>query len=390
MSVYQHWDPLKKIIVGKSYPPEFYSWIKNTNARNAMERIAIETEEDYQSLIKILKSFDVDVIRPYVSANHKVYFNNITNTFITPPMVPRDDSGMYGNRFFYGFRNSLNLLSSYKNSKDDSWPDISSVDDFNALPKYILNELSLIHNIHYHKELFPYEDVINSAKMINPNSSVVPMPIINDNGRHLDLSTSQNTRIGKDLYIGNKCRTLTTADKEYIDKSFDDYRITYIDVNGHADGTYCPVVPGLILSIKDIKNYSSTFPDWEVLHLPYQSWSKVSSFLQLKQKNQGKWWIPGEEGNNALIELVENWLNNWVGYVEETVFDVNILVINEQNIIVNNYNKEVFDVLEKYGVTPHICNFRHRYFWDGGIHCITSDLDREGNMKNYFPERDEF
>jgi glycine amidinotransferase len=80
-------------------------------------------------------------------------------------------------------------------------------------------------------------------------------------------------------------------------------------------------------------------------------------------------------------------MSKWVGYVEETVFDVNMLVINEKNVVVNNYNKAVFDALERYGVTPHICNFRHRYFWDGGLHCITSDLDREGEMKDYFPER---
>jgi len=27
LSVHQHWDPLKICIVGRSYPPEFYSWI---------------------------------------------------------------------------------------------------------------------------------------------------------------------------------------------------------------------------------------------------------------------------------------------------------------------------------------------------------------------------
>ena len=52
------------------------------------------------------------------------------------------------------------------------------------------------------------------------------------------------------------------------------------------------------------------------------------------------------------------------------------------------YNKKVFDAFERHGVTPHIVNFRHRYFWDGGLHCITSDIAREGGVRNdYFPER---
>ena len=64
-----------------------------------------------------------------------------------------------------------------------------------------------------------------------------------------------------------------------------------------------------------------------------------------------------------------------------------MLVINPTNVIVNNYNKDVFDAFDRHGITAHICNFRHRYFWDGGLHCITSDLSREGAMQDYFPER---
>ena len=30
---------------------------------------------------------------------------------------------------------------------------------------------------------------------------------------------------------------------------------------------------------------------------------------------------------------------------------------------------------------------RHRFFWDGGLHCATSDLEREGECEDYFPER---
>lgn len=55
LSVYQHWDPLKVCIVGRSYPPEFYSWITVPHVRNLFEKIAIATEEDYQSLIKLLR-----------------------------------------------------------------------------------------------------------------------------------------------------------------------------------------------------------------------------------------------------------------------------------------------------------------------------------------------
>jgi hypothetical protein len=72
------------------------------------------------------------------------------------------------------------------------------------------------------------------------------------------------------------------------------------------------------------------------------------------------------------------------------LFSVDVLESKEtlpKNVIVFNYNKQVFDALDRYGITPHIVPFRHRYFWDGGIHCVTSDLHREGTMQDYFPER---
>ena len=47
-SVYQHWDPLKVCVVGKTYPPEFFSWIKESDTRRRFEKLAEETEEDYQ------------------------------------------------------------------------------------------------------------------------------------------------------------------------------------------------------------------------------------------------------------------------------------------------------------------------------------------------------
>ena len=68
-TVYQHWDPLKVCMVGKSYPPEFYSFIANSRVRNVLEKIAYETEEDYQKLIKLLESFGVEVLRPDIPSN---------------------------------------------------------------------------------------------------------------------------------------------------------------------------------------------------------------------------------------------------------------------------------------------------------------------------------
>ena len=51
-SVHQHWDPLRVCAVGRSYPPEFYSFITNSRVRDVLEHIASDlhregTQKDY-------------------------------------------------------------------------------------------------------------------------------------------------------------------------------------------------------------------------------------------------------------------------------------------------------------------------------------------------------
>ena len=201
------------------------------------------------------------------------------------------------------------------------------------------------------------------------------------------VNTAQTARIGKDLFFGSM-NVVNDINKEQFSrkwrKLFPEYNVHAVTVKGHTDGQFCPVVPGLIITLKDSDTFKDTFPDWEVVELPGESWHKVKPFERLKAKNKGKWWIPGEEYNDELIDYIETWLSDWVTYVEESVFDVNMLVINKNNVICNGYNKKVYDAFERYNITPHVVNFRHRYFWDGGLHCITSDIAREGKQENYF------
>ena len=82
-SVHQHWDPLKVCAVGRSYPPEFYSYIKNAKVRNVFEKIAQETEEDYQKLISKLDEFNVKVLRTDISAVAKYVLTRTVHNYNT-------------------------------------------------------------------------------------------------------------------------------------------------------------------------------------------------------------------------------------------------------------------------------------------------------------------
>lgn len=381
-SVYQHWDPLKVCIVGRSYPPEFYSWIKIPHVRELFEKIAIETEEDYQNIIKKLQEFGVEVLRPDLPSISL----QADGKFVPPPMTPRDFMVTIGETFCENVSDSVSASFEffYKKVRDPAWPDCKSLSEFASLPEHIQKECKTIHNMDafcvsnvtstcYDKI---FEHILAQGNQIRPKTN------------NTFINGAMVSRIGKDLYVGTASYDDNIDDiKQQISQEFPNYRIHVVNTGGHSDGTYCPVCPGLIISLQDVPTYANTFPGWEVVYLPGQSWDMVKPFLDLKNKNKGKWWIPGFEQDQEVVDVVETWLGHWTGYVEETVFDVNMLIIDPKNVMVFNYNKQVFDALDRYGITPHIVPFRHRYFWDGGIHCVTSDLHREGTMQDYFPDR---
>ena len=371
-SVYQHWDPLKVCVVGRSYPPEFYSWIKVPHVRKLFEQIAIETEEDYQGIIQLLEKFGVEVLRPDLIEPQMV-----NGRYQTPPMTPRDYTVMIGDTFYSCY--DTNFDNFYQQVKDPSWPDCRSIDDFVNLPSYIKNECIELHNFDLHLAANNYSKIF---KQIADRGNVIKHHVSKS------INGAMVSRIGRDLYFGTAVENTNFKEyQELIDHEFINTRNHIVDTNGHSDGTYCPVTPGLIVSLQDIPTYEKSFPGWEVIYLPNQSWHAVRPFLDLKKTNQGRWWIPGFEYDSDVVNTVEQWMGHWTGYVEETVFDVNMLIIDPKNVAVFNYNKAVFDALDRYGITPHVVPFRHRYFWDGGIHCVTSDIHREGVVQDFFPDR---
>lgn len=375
-NVHQHWDPLRVCAVGRSYPPEFYSWIQVPRVRSLFERIAIETEEDFQKIIKILQQFNVEIVRPDIA-------EHITPParFPPPPMTPRDYCVMIGSDFYECM--SLDISRAYQTCADPSWPRVENWADYCQLPPHILQELAQVHDIGDRGTWLercwqPMFDVLRSNN--------VP---IHSHYLNYDLNGAMVTRLGRDLYFGTMTQGQDLhALHQSVRTKFGRYRTHIVDTAGHSDGTYCPVCPGLIISLVDGPTYEQTFPGWEVVQVPKEnSHEGMASFLDLKLLNRGRWWIPGFEHDTAVTEVVETWMGHWVGYVEETVFDVNMLIIDPKNVMIFGENDLVLEALSRYGITPHVAPFRHRYFWDGGIHCVTTDLHRQGAQQDWFPGR---
>ena len=330
------WDRLHHVMVGSSYGPKFYEPIKNTCIRDSLQKIAHETEEDYQNLISILEACSIKEQRPTIDADQTImdyvntdglldYTQSKSFTLIPrPPMQPRDSILIVGDKF------------------------VATNDE-----------------IHW------FNDPIRQLGLTNGRRSDDPK---------FFFDAALVTVIGKHLIVD--CREHPWL-ADYIQRCFPDRIVVPVMIGGHNDAVFCPVAPGLIVSTYHHTNYTETFPGWEVKFIENQSWNAIPGWRNFKHNNVNKWWVPDSDNNTEFANFVDTWLTNWVGYVRETVFDVNMLQIDSNTVLVNNHNQEMFDWFKIKKIEPIIVPFRHRFFWDGGIHCITSDLYREGEPHEY-------
>ena len=237
------------------------------------------------------------------------------------PVTPRDYIGMIGNCLFVETYNT-----NWNDIRSNSWPidPPTTNKEWDELPSSIKHEIIHVFNIKDLQQLHKYE-YINLKHIVNQVSAT--NKIICDT----KIDTAMICRLGERLIVG------TWPDIDYpslVKKYFPDKRIDVIKSDGHLDGTIAVVSDDLIIARDDVIVNVDGF----------------ETFYIRQDIHNGN---------------------------PETYFDINMLVIDRNNIIcLSNNNEELIRKLEERGINTHIFNFRHRSFWDAGLHCITSDLNR--------------
>ena len=154
---------------------------------------------------------------------------------------------------------------------------------------------------------------------------------------------------------------------------------------GHSDGIYCNVGDKIWLTNGNVLNYEKYWPGTPVMELSdtnhgtVNNWNDVEKYRRLKEltKTRGRYLIAKHELSAYDLRFIDNYLSHWIGYCDETLFDINLSIIDEDNVMVISDNSLVYEKLESLNIKTHRVPFRHRFFWDGGLHCITNDLVRE-------------
>lgn len=329
---HSQFQPLKEIMLGGIYPDSFFDHMDN-KTQDICCYINELTRKDLSNIKTVLESFQVHVVEPKF---HKVddYLDEKDN-LIRPPITPCD--------YYLVLNDTLYVIPQYDSGVD------------------------------------PYQHAIDKWK--NNNQKVVVLDR-NKPDPMVWCSFASVVRLGQDIIIdhdpGDPQRKKYNL--EYAEQLAKHYTVHVSDTGDHLDSVFCPIKPGLLLSSHYHTNHE-LFEGWEILQLKDRT--DVNRAL-LPDKAQ--WWLP--EVNYAhyninVLSVAEKWLGNPV----ETVFDVNNVVIDEDNILMNECDDQTLQRLETLGVNVHWASLQTKFFWDAGLHCLTRDTHRLGDRLNYWPNR---
>jgi hypothetical protein len=334
---YTSWQPLEEVIVGRAYPPEYFDFIENAQVRNQLQQILHETDEDLANLQRTIETYGARVHRPSLRDKQWFYQQQIESCGAPlPPLTPRDWQISLGQKL-------LRVLN------------IPELDEICS----------------------DYAD-----QVINPHRSQWdPDCILNG------ASASCIVRVGRDVFFDNSDYLKPEQTRWIVDNCLGpEYRIHEAVTDGHGDAVFAILKPGVILSSKHDMHLhlADDFPGWEVCKIWDSSiWAAMEVGKFKWEANPGAWYVQGQTPTPEFTKFVDTYLNKWTGFVAETVFDVNCLVLDEENVIFSAYNKQVFDFCHRHKINPIVCELRHSYFWDGGISCCTQDLRRRGGLETY-------
>lgn len=320
---------MKEVWLGDCYPCEFYDHLPN-ELGDPLRQITEWTQEDLDAVQRFLESKGIIVRRPKFGAID--CYVDSCDRLPRPPITPRDHYLTLGQKLY-----SLHSHSIYPK---DPWQAV--MDQYKTLGHAVESPLH------------------------HPINCLCPPSLV---------------RLGRDLYLDRDSHPDVWGFVcEWMIETAVEYRINICNTQGHSDGVFCPVAPGVLVTSHYKYDYEQSFPGWEVFRLP----PELNNFTQAKN-----WWTPDDHinHNHAFSQHILKQAKDWIGDSRETVYEVNMLVIDEQNVIAMKEYAPLDKWLADRGITVHYFDFRTRSFWDGGWHCLTLDVWREDHKTDLFPQR---
>lgn len=135
------------------------------------------------------------------------------------------------------------------------------------------------------------------------------------------------------------------------------YRVREINITDHhIDAMLVALRPGLLLveASVDVESLPEGLRDWDVIRYEPR-------------------------------ESLEYRSSDGTPFLASTAIGMNVLSLDEEKVVVQENETELIARLEKAGLTPMPCRWRHPRALGGGFHCMTLDIRRRGPRETYLP-----
>ncbi|NDB80193.1 hypothetical protein EB155_10050 [archaeon] len=345
MTTYTEFQKLTDVIVGSTFNHEDFLKVADKEAAYLLQKVNEETAEDLDNLANLLRNEGIKVYRPnnlmkYYCDEPAIKTPWFEIAFPNHPLMPRDTLGVFGN----------NIVEMFTGSGGRFFENLA------------------------------YTDICH--QFFNSGYRWISMPMPQMKSKNIDYSESNQIlyhsaniiKCGQDLFYSlngsdHVSGKGTRFGLQWLKQELKEFTWNEVSTHGHCDGKLALLKPGVLLTWN--KNWvPKKLSNWTVIEADSET-NLPTEFEKMRKKRFYK-------------NFIQDYLSHWIGYVDETVFDVNVLSISEDKVIFTGTNTKIFNQLEKLGITPIYWKFRHQYFWDGGIHCVTQDLNRVGSKEDYF------
>jgi glycine amidinotransferase len=360
MSIWTNWDPLEEVIVGDCYNPGDFDWAIDNNIKESFNLILKETKEDLNNLAKLLESLGVKVYRPSINVfSGPIDLCGMTVQNPVAPLVPRDQFLVYGDTIF----------QSYTSFPDRYFESLSYYEIFKKLFDEGHNWISmpppngLVMKPHqYYTYITQGEEIYKklSSKLLWHTATMFKCGdalIYNNRG--------PGTEIGLEWFKRNASNVKFIPNEN-----------TYMNGWGHIDHGFFMTDDDTVFC-KEIDYVPVCLRNKKIFEVGPVKEDNIYSVLAVKWREHYK------NFEKISMDGINKWLNQWKGFHQHVHFDTNVLVVDSKNVIfASDVPKKLFELLDKQGIKAHVCQQRHYFFWDGGIHCFTLDVKRKGECRS--------
>lgn len=381
---------LKTVMLGTFFLPDFFSTIKSSKIREPLMRVADEIQQDLYNINDTLQKNGVKVVRSKQPIGKFGEIDHHINS-----IAVRNNHVVVGDKLIQLQKNDY-VLSALRDYCDDILDiSIPNKEKFLAQMTSASDNHNTANDKWYSKSKYkelagsswpPYKDYVEGSWLNNPDRYAGVMQEIQGFKETMEYYTCEIDALQGPNVLNFKDKIIIDCN-EYLDYSWlhdmisDDRPLLYINTKaGHTDGVFMPINESIILGISEVMDKLQVFDGYKIIGVPEDAYQNhIDDFKIMKEKVSGRWWIPGQEENAELIDFTESLLSTWTGRAEESVFDVNLLVLDKNTVMINRIDDVVVPQLRANKIDCILVPWRHRFFLDNGLHCITLDLYREDN-----------